>query len=152
MTDLLERDFAFGVARQLFERRCADATADERDALFAGPARPVATLFQGDASSSTAQDTGFAILHGLYWLTVNLADHAPLLLAVDDAHWADERRCAGSPTWRPASMGRPFRSSRRCARTSPRRRARAFNARTFVDECVYGSTSSVTPAQRITRR
>ena len=86
----LERDFAFGIARQLFERRCADATADERDALLAGPARPVATLFQGDDSSSAEQDTGFAVLHGLYWLTVNLADQAPLLLAVDDAHWADE--------------------------------------------------------------
>ena len=86
----LERDFAFGIARQLFERRCADATADERDALLAGPARPVAALFQRDDSNSVEQDTGFAILHGLYWLTVNLAEHAPLLLAVDDAHWADE--------------------------------------------------------------
>lgn len=87
----LERDFAFGIVRQLFERRCADATADERDALLAGPARPVVTLFQRDDSSSSAeQDTGFAVLHGLYWLTVNLADHTPLLLAVDDAHWADE--------------------------------------------------------------
>jgi tetratricopeptide (TPR) repeat protein len=86
----LERDFAFGIARQLFERRCVDATADERDALLAGPARPVAALFQPDDASHTEQDTGFAVLHGLYWLTVNLADHAPLLLAVDDAHWADE--------------------------------------------------------------
>lgn len=86
----LERDFAFGIVRQLFERRCADATADERDALLAGPARAVATLFQCDDSSSVEQDTGFAVLHGLYWLTVNLADHVPLLLAVDDAHWADE--------------------------------------------------------------
>ena len=87
----LERDFAFGVARQLFERRCAEATADERDALLAGPARAVVTLFQRDDDSSNAeQDTGFAVLHGLYWLTINLADHARLLLAVDDAHWADE--------------------------------------------------------------
>lgn len=86
----LERDFAFGIARQLFERRCTEATADERDALFAGPARPVATLFQPDNSSSAGEDTGFAVVHGLYWLTVNLADQAPLLLAVDDVHWADE--------------------------------------------------------------
>ncbi|KAA0995528.1 AAA family ATPase, partial [Paraburkholderia panacisoli] len=86
----LERHFAFGIVRQLFERRCAGATADERDALLAGPARAVATLFQLDDSSSVEQDTGFAVLHGLYWLTVNLADHVPLLLAVDDAHWADE--------------------------------------------------------------
>ena len=34
-------------------------------------------------------DTAFAALHGLYWLTVNLADDGPLVLAVDDAHWAD---------------------------------------------------------------
>jgi len=86
----LERDFAFGLARQLFERRFADATADERDALLAGPARPVVTLFRGDDPSPAEQDTGFAVLHGLYWLAVNLADRAPLLLAVDDAHWADE--------------------------------------------------------------
>jgi DNA-binding CsgD family transcriptional regulator len=86
----LERDFAFGVVRQLFERRYADATADEREALLAGPARPVVTLFRRDDPSSAEQETGFAILHGLYWLTVNLADKTPLLLAVDDVHWADE--------------------------------------------------------------
>ena len=34
-------------------------------------------------------DTAFAALHGLYWLTVNLADAGPLVLTVDDAHWAD---------------------------------------------------------------
>src|SRR6478735_7586037 len=65
----LERDFAFGIARQLFERRCAEATTDERDALLAGPARPVATLFRRDDASHTEPDTGFAVLHGLYWLT-----------------------------------------------------------------------------------
>ena len=32
----------------------------------------------------------FATLHGLYWLVVNLTERGPLVLAVDDAHWADE--------------------------------------------------------------
>ena len=30
-----------------------------------------------------------SLIHGLYWLTANLADSEPLLLVVDDAHWAD---------------------------------------------------------------
>ena len=34
-------------------------------------------------------DASFGILHGLYWLCAALADGAPLVLAVDDAHWAD---------------------------------------------------------------
>jgi hypothetical protein len=85
----LERDFPFGVTRQLFERCFAEATAKEREALLAGPAGPVALLFQRP-ESSIGEDTGFAVLHGLYWLTVHLADEAPLLLAVDDAHWADQ--------------------------------------------------------------
>jgi predicted ATPase len=28
-------------------------------------------------------------LHGLYWLMVNMTNEAPLLVAVDDLHWAD---------------------------------------------------------------
>src|SRR5262249_28753638 len=41
-------------------------------------------------------DASFAVLHSLYWLTVNLAERGPgLLLAIDDAHWAD----ASSRRW-----------------------------------------------------
>ncbi|HEU4422867.1 MAG TPA: tetratricopeptide repeat protein [Pilimelia sp.] len=34
-------------------------------------------------------DDQFATLHGLYWLTSNLAGRSPLLLVVDDCHWSD---------------------------------------------------------------
>jgi hypothetical protein len=34
-------------------------------------------------------DTSLATLHGLYWLTANVAARRPLLLAVDDLHWCD---------------------------------------------------------------
>jgi hypothetical protein len=34
-------------------------------------------------------DVSFGRLHGLYWVVANLADRRPLVLAVDDAHWAD---------------------------------------------------------------
>jgi len=35
----------------------------------------------------------FSTLHGLYWLTINLADAQPLLVAVDDAQWLDHASC-----------------------------------------------------------
>ena len=85
----LEVDFAFGVVRQLFERRIAVADAEEREALLAGAAGAVRPLLLGEPVERSAFDTSFAVLHGLYWLTVNLADRRPLLIAVDDAHWAD---------------------------------------------------------------
>ena len=86
----VETGFAFGVVRQLFERRLVSAAGSERDALLAGSAGAVRPLLLGDLVEASAFDTSFAVLHGLYWLTVNLADRRPLLIAVDDAHWADE--------------------------------------------------------------
>src|SRR4029079_662106 len=74
--------------RQLFERRLAGD--DEQEALLAGPAAAVRPLLLGDLSSTDAGDRSFAVLHGLYWLAINIAGERPLLLAVDDAQWADE--------------------------------------------------------------
>ena len=86
----LESGFAFGVVRQLFERRLAGAGQGERAALLAGPAAAARPLLAGELAAQPAGDSSFAVLHGLYWLVVNLAAGRPLLLAIDDAHWADE--------------------------------------------------------------
>jgi DNA-binding CsgD family transcriptional regulator len=86
----LEADFVFGVVRQLFERRLTDAGADERASLLVGPAAAAGRLLPGKSVEASAGDTSFAILHGLYWLAANLSAARPLLLAIDDAHWADE--------------------------------------------------------------
>ena len=43
----LEADFAFGVVRQLFERRLAVAREDERASLLGGPAAAVRPLLLG---------------------------------------------------------------------------------------------------------
>jgi DNA-binding CsgD family transcriptional regulator len=80
----LERAFAFGVARQLLE---APATGAEADALLAGAAGLSRPVF--DLSGVEADEHSLSVLHGLYWLCANLAARAPLLIVVDDAHWAD---------------------------------------------------------------
>jgi DNA-binding CsgD family transcriptional regulator len=104
----LELDFAFGVVRQLFERRLASAKRSERTALLAGPAGAVRSLLLGEPVEASAFDTSFAVLHGLYWLTANLADRRPLLIAVDDAHWADEPSLRWLAHLRPRSEGLPL--------------------------------------------
>ena len=86
----LESGFAFGVVRQLFERRLAAAGEGERAVLLAGPAAAVRPLLSGEISVPPAADSSFAVVHGLYWLVVNFAAAGPLLIAVDDVHWADE--------------------------------------------------------------
>jgi DNA-binding NarL/FixJ family response regulator len=84
----LEREFPFGVVRQLFEPLLADAGARER--LLGDAAAAAARVFEvGDLHSSGDVDVSFAALHGLYWLTVNAADERPVLLAVDDLQWCD---------------------------------------------------------------
>jgi ATP/maltotriose-dependent transcriptional regulator MalT len=92
----LERDFAYGVVRQLFEPRLMRASIDERAALLQGAAGIAAPLLGLDADPVSERYTGAlgddptaAALHGLYWLTANLAGNAPLLVAVDDLHWCD---------------------------------------------------------------
>ncbi|MGH3924984.1 MAG: ATP-binding protein, partial [Pseudonocardiaceae bacterium] len=81
----LEREFAFGAVRGLFE----PAVTAQPAVLATGPARlaaPVVTLVEPSGRTAVTAER----LHGLYWLTVGLSDEAPLLLALDDAHWADE--------------------------------------------------------------
>jgi DNA-binding CsgD family transcriptional regulator len=87
----LERDFAYGLVRQLLEAVIATASDPERDRLFEGAATLSAPLFAptGAAQPASSADSEFSILHGLYWLLNNIADECPVALVVDDLHWSD---------------------------------------------------------------
>ena len=92
----LEREFAFGVVRQLVEPLLAEASDEERASLLEGPPGVAAALLglprEHDAMGEpapAAPDPSFAMLHGLYWLFANLAAARPVVLVVDDAQWAD---------------------------------------------------------------
>jgi DNA-binding CsgD family transcriptional regulator len=90
----LEREFPFGLVRQLFEAVVAGADQEDRSPLLAGAAALALNVIRPEAGpahegSAPAVDPDYGYLHGLYWLTANLAERQPLLLAIDDAHWAD---------------------------------------------------------------
>jgi DNA-binding CsgD family transcriptional regulator len=82
----LEQEFAFGVVRQLFERYVNALAPAEHESAFAGAAG-LARPALGDAIP--ADDATHPVLHGLYWLTANIAVETPVLIAVDDLQWCD---------------------------------------------------------------
>jgi DNA-binding CsgD family transcriptional regulator/tetratricopeptide (TPR) repeat protein len=88
-----ESHFPYGVARQLFEPVLRRAPAAERTELLADAAALAVPVVAGESGPPAPGGSGaaseFGPLHGLYWLTVNISAGAPLLIAVDDAHWAD---------------------------------------------------------------
>ena len=87
----LEASFAFGVVRQLFEGLYHGADEAQREAWLAGAAGLTRPMFDHDAvEADDGADATYPRLHGLYWLTVNVAADGPLVLCVDDAHWSDE--------------------------------------------------------------
>jgi DNA-binding SARP family transcriptional activator/tetratricopeptide (TPR) repeat protein len=81
----LEKAFGFGAVRQLFEPELT--VADRREELLSGAAAGARGVF--DLASAEAGEGSFAVLHGLYWLAVNLTSGGPVLLAVDDVQWCD---------------------------------------------------------------
>ena len=81
-----------GASSGLFEPELAGASrAEQRDLLSdaAGLAR-IALRSDGGHMAPRRADALGAALHGLYWLTANIAARGPVLLAIDDAHWADK--------------------------------------------------------------
>ncbi|WP_445150733.1 AAA family ATPase [Baekduia sp. Peel2402] len=118
----LERAYAFGAIRQLFERAVAETDPDARATLLSGAAAPAAALVASGGAGASGAAAGPGVLHAVYWLATNLSLQQPLLIIVDDVHWVDEpsleaivylaRRLADVPIGvvvglRPAEPGAP---------------------------------------------
>ena len=136
-------------SRSASSASCSRPTSPtRRDVLLAGAAAPAGggVRRRGRPAADGEGGAQFAALHGLYWLTLNLAAEQPLLLAIDDLHWCDRpslrflaylaRRLDGAPalvatTLRTGEPGTdPALLARDRATTRPRCRcARARSAR-----------------------
>jgi len=79
----LEQGFPYGVVRQLLD------PVRRQDGLMDGAAGLAARVFDWTEAGPVEDDVPYATMHGLYWLVANLAAERPLVIAVDDAHWAD---------------------------------------------------------------
>jgi DNA-binding CsgD family transcriptional regulator len=84
-----EQDLEWSVVKSLFAGVVEKLSESARGEVERGAARLALPLVGGHASAGAPADQG-ALLYALYWLVVGLAAEAPLLLCVDDAHWADE--------------------------------------------------------------
>ena len=85
----LERDLPFGAVRQLFEPILSGTGRRGGERPFRGAATVTRQLFTSERVGAGTSDP-YAMLHGLYWVTSELAEQKPLVLAIDDAHWLDD--------------------------------------------------------------
>lgn len=71
----------------------ADQPAAARRRLLGGPARPAAAIFSHGEKTTGLQAgaDGFDVVRALFVLVRELADSRPLLILLDDVHWADRQ-------------------------------------------------------------
>jgi DNA-binding CsgD family transcriptional regulator/tetratricopeptide (TPR) repeat protein len=88
----LERDFGYGVVRQLLEAHLRSRSSKERAKLLCSataPAAPVFGLPDLQAPVPAEGDRSSAVRHALVLLVEELTRERPVALVVDDLHWAD---------------------------------------------------------------
>ena len=85
----LEQAYGYGVARQLLGEAAAAAPERLQEGQTALAAAALGFAAAVERPPAATPDSPFAVLDALYRLTADLAAEQPLVLLLDDAHWAD---------------------------------------------------------------
>ena len=85
----MERDFPYGVVRQLLEREVGRVRSDDLQGAARLAAPALGLPGAGGDEPQEPSEREFAICHGLYWLVSDLAETRPRLLIVDDLQDVD---------------------------------------------------------------
>jgi hypothetical protein len=84
-----EATYPWGMMRQVFDRIVRDDSAAGSRRFLRDAGRLALPALGLGVAAGGRKDDEFALLHGLYWLTADMARESPLLIAVDDLHWSD---------------------------------------------------------------
>ncbi|USX54026.1 AAA family ATPase [Lentzea sp. HUAS12] len=87
------RDTPYGAVRELLAPLDLLRSAATRPSLLHSGARWAVPALAPppDGPVEPGSSSTYAVMHGLYWLAVNIMASGPLVLAIDDAHQADQR-------------------------------------------------------------
>ncbi|MGH2959660.1 MAG: helix-turn-helix transcriptional regulator [Solirubrobacterales bacterium] len=80
-----ERDYAFGMLRQLI----SNAQRDISDSEISSNANAADELMAAFGADEGEAANTFTIFEGCYWATIRAAESVPILIAIDDLQWCD---------------------------------------------------------------
>ena len=84
-----EAAYPWGMVRQVFDCIVRDDSVGGPRRFVRDAGRLALPALGLGVAAGGRKDDEFALLHGLYWLTADMARESPLLIAVDDLHWSD---------------------------------------------------------------
>ena len=84
-----EAAYPWGMVRQVFDCIVRDDSAGGPRRFLRDAGRLALPALGLGVAAGGRKDDEFALLHGLYWLTADMARESPMLIAVDDLHWSD---------------------------------------------------------------